>query len=179
MNEEINGDLVAHTLPDGARITLRPLEPTDALAVREIFEHLSPTSRYQRFLAPKTHLTSADLRQLLSVDHCTHEAVIAFDERGVHPIGVARFIRGYGVHPEVAEIAVEVVDAWHWRGVGSALTAALVLRAYALEVLQFSAYVAHGNLGATSLMRRVPGRLGRVGSESGAAEYRLVLDPAC
>jgi RimJ/RimL family protein N-acetyltransferase len=164
--------------PIRTRITLRPLEPEDADLVREVFDHLGPTSRYQRFLVPKHRLTSTDLRQLTSVDHCCHEAVIAFVEPGHRPVGIARFHRERE-DPGVAEIAVEVVDAWQLRGIGGLLTEALVARALDLRVRQLSALVADGNTGATRLLRRVPGRLGRVETSYGAAEYRVVLPAAC
>src|SRR6478672_4031825 len=49
-------------------VVLRPLEPGDRAPLLEIFSGLSPRSRRQRFLTPKTRLTEADLRQLTSVD---------------------------------------------------------------------------------------------------------------
>jgi RimJ/RimL family protein N-acetyltransferase len=160
------------------QIRLRPLEPEDGALLQEIFDQLGPTSRYQRFLVPKLRLTSTELRHLTAVDHDRHEAVVAFSVPDGNPIGVARFVREVG-DPDVAEVAVEVVDAWHRRGVGSLLTEALVARALDLQVQQFAAVMAHDNAGAVRLLRRIPGELGRVSGSQGMAEYRVVLRPAC
>ena len=160
------------------QIRLRPLEPEDGALVEEIFDQLGPTSRYQRFLVPKLRLTSYELRVLTAVDHDSHEALVALALPEERPIGVARFVRA-AEDPEVAEVAVEVVDAWHRRGVGTLLIEALVARALDLRVEQLAAVMAHDNRAALGLLQRAPGELGRVPGAAGVAEYRLVLRPAC
>lgn len=160
------------------QIRLRPLEPDDGALLEEIFDQLGPTSRYQRFLVPKLRLTSYELRVLTAVDHEHHEAVVALSLPDERPVGVARFVRGAD-DPAVAEVAVEVVDAWHRRGVGSLLIEALVDRAVELHVRQLAAVMVHGNVAALRLLHRVRGELDRVPGAPGVAEYRLVLPPAC
>jgi GNAT superfamily N-acetyltransferase len=81
--------------------------------------------------------------------------------------------------PDVAEVAVEVVDSWHRRGVGSLLIRALVSRAVDLRVGELAAVMAHDNRAARRLLGHVPGELGQVPGTTGVAEYRLVLRPAC
>ncbi len=159
-------------------IRLRPLEPDDGALLQEIFEQLGPDSRYQRFLVPKLRLTSYELGVLTAVDHDRHEAVVALSVPDGRPIGVARFVR-VTEDPAVAEVAVEVVDAWHRRGVGSLLTEALVARALDLHVQQLAAVLVHDNVAALRLLHHVPGELGRVSGVAGVAEYRVVLSPAC
>ncbi|RNL80246.1 GNAT family N-acetyltransferase [Nocardioides marmorisolisilvae] len=158
------------------QIRLRPLEPDDGALLQEIFDQLGPNSRYQRFLVPKLRLTSYELRVLTAVDHDQHEAVVALALPEERPIGVARFVRG-AADPDVAEVAVEVVDSWHRRGIGSLLIRALVARAVDLHVEQLAAVMAHDNLAALRLLHHVPGELGRVPGNQGVAEYRLVLRP--
>lgn len=160
------------------RIRLRPLEPEDGALLQEIFDQLGPTSRYQRFLVPKVRLTSTELRALTAIDHDRHEALVALALPEDRPIGVARFVRGTA-DPDVAEVALEVVDSWHRRGVGSLLIRALVSRAVDLHVSELAAVMAHDNLAARRLLGHVPGELGRVVGATGIAEYRLVLRPAC
>ena len=160
------------------QIRLRPLEPDDGRLLQEIFDQLGPTSRYQRFLVPKVRLTSAELRVLTAVDHDRHEALVALTVPGDRPVGVARFVRGTE-DPDVAEVAVEVVDSWHRRGVGSLLIRALVSRAADLHVGELAAVMAHDNRAARRLLGHVPGELGQVPGTTGVAEYRLVLPPAC
>src|SRR5689334_11727327 len=160
------------------KITLRPLEPEDSALLSEIFDQLGPTSRYQRYLVPKHRLTSTELAYLTAVDHVRHEALVALSVPDGRPIGVARFVRETA-DPDTAEIAVEVIDAWHRRGVGSILTEALAARAVDLHIQAFSAVIAPGNTGATRLLRRVPGEIDTVSGTHGVAEYRVRLRPAC
>ncbi|MFL6173666.1 MAG: GNAT family N-acetyltransferase [Marmoricola sp.] len=160
------------------QIRLRPLEPGDGPLLQEIFDQLGPTSRYQRFLVPKLRLTSYELRVLTAIDHDRHEALVALTFGDDRPVGVARFVRGVA-EPDVAEVALAVVDAWHRRGVGSLLIDALVTRAVDLQVHEFAAVLAHDNVGALRLLHRAPGELGRVKGVHGVAEYRLVLPTAC
>jgi RimJ/RimL family protein N-acetyltransferase len=159
-------------------IRVRPLEPDDGALLEEIFDQLGPTSRYRRFLVPKHRLTSYELRVLTAVDHDHHEAVLAISTLDERPVGVARFVRGVD-DPAVAEVAVEVVDSWHRRGVGTLLTEALVARALELHIQQLAAVLAHDNTAAVRLLHHLPGELGRVAGAPGVAEYRVVLPPAC
>lgn len=163
---------------DGPALWLRPLEPEDTALVREIFDQLGETSRYQRFLVPKDRLTSAELRHLTAVDHWSHEALVALTVPEGRPVGVARFIRE-AADPAVAEVAVEVVDSWHRRGVGIALTQALVLRARDVQVRTLCAVMTHQNTGAARLLRHVGGEVAPLGGSPGFAEYRIRLRPAC
>jgi hypothetical protein len=102
------------TLRDGARVTVRPIRPQDAAALRAGFERLSEQSRYRRFLSPMQDLSGSMLRYLTEVDHHDHEALIAVGAEGTL-VGVARSVRSHG-DPQVAEAAVTVAD--DWQGVG-------------------------------------------------------------
>jgi GNAT superfamily N-acetyltransferase len=62
------------------------------------------------------------------VDHHDHEAIIALDPLTGEGVGVARYVRA-GADPEVAEVAVTVVDDWQGRGLGRALLERLAARA--------------------------------------------------
>jgi RimJ/RimL family protein N-acetyltransferase len=158
---------------DGSAVELRPLEPGDVAAVSEIFAGLGPRSRELRFLAPKTRLTSADLRQLTAVDHRDHVAILALLEG--RPIGVARFVRDREV-PDSAEVAVEVVDAAQNRGVSTMLTSALVHRAREVGVRRFTLVMARDNEAALHLMRRAPGQVELLAADDHTAEFALALD---
>ena len=48
------------TLGDGARVEVRAVEPTDTTLLEEVLEHMSPDSRYRRFL---TLMERLDARQ--------------------------------------------------------------------------------------------------------------------
>jgi RimJ/RimL family protein N-acetyltransferase len=132
-------------------IVLRPLLAGERSAVLEVFAGLSERSRRLRFLGSKPRLLESDLRYLVDVGCCGHEAVVATEPETGRVLGIARFVRD-GDTPE-AEIAFEVVDDFQGRGLGKQLVAEL--RALALEqgILRFRALIAHGNRAATALVR--------------------------
>ena len=162
------------TLPDGSEVMLRPLEPEDADLVLDLFEGLGERSREQRFLTPKHRLTATDLRQLTAVDHVDHEAVLALSAEDHRPLGVARFVRS-PADPEMADVAVAVVDAWQERGLGTVLASSLVARARELGVRRFSLIMARDNEGAVRLMNRVLGDVEQAEVNHETAEFVVSL----
>jgi GNAT superfamily N-acetyltransferase len=117
-------------LTGGQEIFIRPIEPSDAPQLRAGFERLTAVTRYRRFLGPLDHLSQRQLRYLTRVDHVGHEALVALDGASGAGIGVARYLRD-ARDPQLAEVAVVVTDAWHHRGVASALLERLAERARA------------------------------------------------
>lgn len=161
--------------PDASTVELRPLEPGDCGAVLEVFAGLGSRSRELRFLTPKPRLTSADLRQLTSVDHHDHVAILAVAAPHGRPIGVARFVRE-PVEPHSADVAVAVVDAWQDRGIGTMLTSALVRRALEVGVRRFTMAMATDNDAAVRLLHRSPGEIERLAIDEETAEFAITLD---
>jgi GNAT superfamily N-acetyltransferase len=101
-------------------ILIRPIEPSDRAALTAGLARMSPESRYRRFLSPTANLTENELRYLTEVDHHDHEALVAVEPGQTEGIGVARYVRLQD-RPEVAELAVAVVDDKQGQGVGSLL----------------------------------------------------------
>ena len=140
------------TLRDGARVRLRPIAPGDKPLLAASFEQLSEESRYRRFFTAKNELSEAELDYLVDVDHSDHEAIVAVDAASGNVVGVARYIRSTG-DPEVAEVAVTVVDDWQGRGLGRALTDRLTYRARREGVRRFSALVHADNPASLALLK--------------------------
>ena len=111
-------------LASGARFTARPIRPDDKPALSAFFERLSLESRRRRFLGPKPRLTARELAFLTEVDQCSHVALVAVDAEDAI-VAVARYAPWLD-RPGHAELAIAVVDEWHGRGLGSALTRALL-----------------------------------------------------
>lgn len=116
-------------LRDGTEAVIWPLLPSDRDALREEYEHLSPESRYHRFLTTVPHLTDNLLDHLVDdVDGVDHVALVLFacpvDEPEV-PAGIARMVR-YPDRPTAVDAAVTVADEWQGRGVAHALLRALM-----------------------------------------------------
>lgn len=115
-------------LRDGTDAIIWPLLPTDGRALKELYEHLSPASRYHRFMSGVPHLTEPMLHKLVDlVDGVDHIALVLFvlpDDGPDAPAGIARIAR-YPDEPEAADVAVTVVDEWQGHGVATALLEAL------------------------------------------------------
>ena len=114
---EPDGDMRA--LASGKAVLIRELQPSDRILLASILENLGPDSRTQRFLAPRPVLSPRDIAAATAVDGLNHAGVIALANSS--PIGAAHYVRT--ADPEVAEVAVEVVDNWQRRGVGRLLVA--------------------------------------------------------
>jgi GNAT superfamily N-acetyltransferase len=139
------------TMPTGAEtVDVRPLEHGDRDTLLAIFSGLGDRSRALRFLTAKPRLTETDLRRLTSVDGHDHVALVAVATTDDRPLGIARFIRDPH-HPESADVAVEVIDAWQGRGIGTLLTNALARRAAEVGVRRFTMTIACGNRPARRL----------------------------
>jgi GNAT superfamily N-acetyltransferase len=133
-----------------APLRIRDLRPVDAPLLDELHAGLSPRSRYQRYHGPKPTLSPRERAYLAATDGRDHVALVALDAHGA-PIGVARYVRET---PESADIAVEVIDAWQRRGLGSALLARLAPRAAAAGVSRFTATVLFSTGLRRALVRR-------------------------
>jgi RimJ/RimL family protein N-acetyltransferase len=140
------------TLPDGSAVVVRPIAPTDAPALLRGLEHLSPRSRYRRFLGTP-HIGPAELRYLTDVDHRDHEALGAVDAATGEGLGVARYIREPG--GDSAEVAVTIEDAWQGRGLGTVLLTRLAERARAAGIRRFTGLILAENAPMRALMAKL------------------------
>lgn len=107
-----------------------------------VLRRMSAESRRLRFHHAKARLTRRELRYLTEIDYEDHFAWCAFivDETGTSAIGVARYIR---VAPmsDHAEVAIEIVDRYQSRGLGTTLIDLLGQTALEHGVTSFIAYV--------------------------------------
>ena len=125
-----------------AAAVIRPAHRADLAALGDFFAGLSVQTRYLRFFGPITP-GAALLRQLCGLAG-TIDAVIAV--RGGVIVGHA--MAADRIDPSgarVTDIGVVVADAWQGRGLGSALTRALVTGAQARGVTLLEMDVLHGN----------------------------------
>ena len=163
------------TLRDGARVTLRPIEPDDSPLLAASFQRLSEESRYRRFFTAKDQLSAAELEYFVNVDHGDHEAIVAIDPSSGELLGVARYIRS-PEDAELAEVAVTVADDWQGRGLGRSLLDRLTYRARREGVRRFSALVQSENQASLALLDGV-GATQRRSDTLGVAELVIELPP--
>ncbi len=144
---------IEREVKDGTSLLLRPIVPEDKEALQSAFERLSPESRYRRFFAPLARLSPTDLRYLTELDHSDHEAIVAIEPETDELVGVARYVRSE--NPEIAEVAVTIVDDWQHRGVATALLEELVRRARAAGISHFVALILEENDAAVELFKQL------------------------
>jgi RimJ/RimL family protein N-acetyltransferase len=160
------------SLSTSLTLHVRPIRSGDAPLVAEIFARLNVASRYARFLTGKDRLTAAELRYFTEIDHHDHEALIAITWHG-DPVGVARFVR-YPDDPTTAEVAIEVVDDWQSRGVGSLLATRLSARAQHEGIRHVTALLSADNRRSRRLLARI-GDVTHVHRDGATVSYRVDL----
>jgi GNAT superfamily N-acetyltransferase len=127
-------------LRDGSHACIRQGHRSDRELLLRGFERLSPESRYRRFLAARAELSEPTGRYLTEIDHHDHEAMIALDEETGAGLGVARYVRDPD-HPDMAELAVTVIDDWQGRGLGTLLLEVISARAHVEGISRFTAVI--------------------------------------
>ncbi|HEY8721282.1 GNAT family N-acetyltransferase, partial [Pengzhenrongella sp.] len=139
-------------LRDGAAAHLRPITPSDAAALQAFHIGQSERSTYLRFFAALQRLSDRDLVRFTTVDHHDRVALIAVQsgpgaagssaaetsEPDEQIIGVARYDK---IGPDVAEVAFNIADAHHGRGLGSVLLEHLAAAARERGIRRFTAEV--------------------------------------
>ena len=141
-------------LRDGSRVRLHQVGRSDGVRLIHGFAHLSPESRYRRFLTPTPSLPQRTVRYLTELDHHDHEAVAALDAETGEGVGEARYVRDRE-HPDTAEVAVAVVDEWQGRGLGGVLVDAIAARARDEGVRTFTAVMLAENRAMRTLLARL------------------------
>lgn len=116
-------------LRDGTVAQIRPIRPSDTVALQAFHSGQSDESIYLRFFAPLKELSDRDAHRFTHVDYRRRVALVMTREDEI--IGVARYDRldGSGTQegdlrpgegPE-AEVAFNVSDRFQGRGIGSVL----------------------------------------------------------
>jgi GNAT superfamily N-acetyltransferase len=164
-----------HVLADGTRLRLRFIEPGDKALLAGGIERLSPRSRHDRFLAPKSALSVAELRYLTEVDGHDHVAIVAVLEEDPSTLaGVARYVRSRE-RPTEADVAFVVADGLQGRGLGRTLGLALADVARGHGVRRFTASLLGGNVAAERLFASIARRVSTE-YEAGTAELIAELE---
>jgi predicted CoA-binding protein/RimJ/RimL family protein N-acetyltransferase len=135
-------------LRDGGTAHVRPITPQDADDLQRFHLAQSPESVYLRFFAPMPRLSDHDLYRFTHVDHVDRVAFVVTVGGAI--IGVGRYDR---VEPTTAEVAFNISDAHHGRGLGSVLLEHLAAAARENGVHRFLAEVLPQNRKMISVFR--------------------------
>jgi RimJ/RimL family protein N-acetyltransferase len=141
-------------LKDGTPVLIRPITPADKNELRIGFSKLSPESRYCRFISYIDHLSENQLDYLTHIDNINHFAICAIDARRNHMtgIGVARYFR-LEKTPDVAEVALTVIDEYQNRGLGMQLLMLLGRSAKANNIKKLVGYVLENNIRMMKILK--------------------------
>jgi RimJ/RimL family protein N-acetyltransferase len=160
---------------DRGLVSVARLHGGDRAAILEVFAGMSERSRRLRYHGPKPRLREAEVELFVDVGCCGREAVVATDLVTGAVVGTARFVRDED-DPRSAEVAFEVVDACHGRGIGRRLLSELSGLARREGIHHFHASVVPGNEPALALLRGA-GRLVSSSYIDGAFELVVELEP--
>jgi L-amino acid N-acyltransferase YncA len=148
------GDCMEVSLDDGGLVALRPLRRHESAPVLAVFDAMSELSRARRYLTGMPHLPPRLLRYLADVERRDHVAWLASVDG--QPAGIARYV---AVDSCLVEVAFEVVDQYHHRGLGSALLDTITTVACANGFASVTASVHPANRASLRLLRRIGLRL--------------------
>lgn len=134
---------------------------------------LSAESIRNRFLGSKKEFSPTELEYLTNLDGWNHFA-IGIEERSSQRrgIAIARMVRS-SAHPEEAEIAITIIDAYQNQGLGSLLIKLIALSAMERNVQRLSFTFLPQNEGIYRLIQK----LGKSRQSSHAMDYvQLFVD---
>lgn len=157
-------------LADGGVATLRAIGPDDAAALAALHRALSGESRYFRYFSARKGLSEREVEHMAHPDFSLHGGVVALV--GAELVGHACYDRKAG--EAEAEVAYEVVDAHHGRGLGTLLLEALAEAARRAGIERFTAHVLPGNRASLDVLRDL-GFAERVVFEDGTLHVTLEL----
>ena len=116
----------SYQTPDGTTVSIRPIRPEDADMEQDFVKHLSPETKYFRFMNTIRELSQAQLTRLTQIDYDREMAFVALaEEDGAQTeVGVCR----YATSPdgESCEFAIVVADRWQGKGLARRLMGVLI-----------------------------------------------------
>ena len=141
------------TLRDGARVTIRSLQPEDKGAFVAAAGQTSSQSIRRRFFAPRRNFSDSETSFFVDVDFVKHVALIAVVEADQKDkiVGGGRYVVG---KPDEAELAFMVVDQYQGKGIGTALLRHLIVIARHGGLRELSADVLADNTSMLKVFER-------------------------
>jgi len=130
------GDSAYALLTDGTTIEVRPAQPGDFDAVREMYIRMSPDNLYLRFFSMGSAAAEREARRICREPAPDHAALLAVLDGEVAGCGSYELL---GASSTSAELAMAVADDMHNRGVGTLLLEHLVSLARGRGVRAFTA----------------------------------------
>jgi GNAT superfamily N-acetyltransferase len=136
-----------HPLGDGKTYAIRPIHPDDRDRIIDLFNHLSPESRYLRFAHAISKLPDAFLDDILQLDYAKEMALVAVipsQEGDEEIIGISRYVTP--PNKNVCEFSLSVSDHYAAHGIGTHLMLDLIAYAKENKLKEMLGYVLSKNL---------------------------------
>ena len=137
-------------LTDAGIVRIRTVRPSDAAALRAMYEGVSADALRLRFFSVSTAVVAQDIEALTRAPDDTHASLLV--EIGSEVVGVATFER-LDDEPTHAEVAFLVDDAHRGLGVGMLLLEHLAALASKYGIVRFVAEALPGNSSMLHLFR--------------------------
>lgn len=141
-------------LPDGRRLTLRPVLPQDAPGLQALVARQSPLARRRRFHGALNALPAAWLQRMTTVDHHEQVALVVTCREGADErlVADARYAR---CGAAAAEFAIVVDEACQRQGIGRRSLGALLAVAGSQGLRWLHGDVLEHNVPMLALTRRL------------------------
>ena len=140
-------------LGDGSHYLIRPVQSNDREGIIELFNHLSPESRYLRFAHAISKLPDDFLDDILHLDYTKEMALLATvtNQFGAEEIiGIARYVTP--PNQNNCEFSLSVSDSHAAHGVGTHLMLDLIQHAKENAIQEMIGYVLSKNLRMLNLV---------------------------
>ncbi|MER2600698.1 MAG: GNAT family N-acetyltransferase [Caldilineales bacterium] len=161
MTNQTSNTLYQFTLENGLSVVVRPVTPEDAGYLLDLFEHLSPASRYQRFNESLTNPDPTFVREqaqrMAMVDVQAGAAFLAFadlPERRQVPVAGARYL--YTADKRIAEVSIAVRDDLQRHHLGTRLLEFVAQKAHTAGVERLKATFNTDNRAVWRLVHNTP-----------------------
>lgn len=140
-------------LSNGNHYLIRPIQLDDRERIIELFNHLSPESRYLRFAHAISKLPDDFLDDILHLDYKKEMALLAImsNQSGTEElIGIARYVTP--PKKNICEFSLSVSDSHTAHGVGTHLMLDLIQHAKENGIQEMLGYVLSKNLRMLNLV---------------------------
>ena len=160
-------------LNDGTKIKFRPIHPTDAGRMKDLFYKLSEGTIYYRFGWQMKKLPQKQIQDFIYIDHRNEVALVGTVPEATGEEIVA--FSGYYLDHKTnrAEVALVVLDEWQNRGIGSFMIKYLARIAQKDGIRGFTAEIHTTNKTMQTVMHKLNGK---VESVLGGSVYSMRSD---
>ena len=116
-----------HLLKNGAEVLVRPVVPSDVPLLVEMFNKMTPHSRYLRFMKNIKELPGGLLHQFTHLDYHASFAIVCLvgTDDQAEIVAVARYSHDPEEH--IADLGVAVRDDWQHLGLGKSLLSKIII----------------------------------------------------